>query len=335
MESSDNNSDNLGGSWVNRIRLQVIIYFGLVLVATTSVFSQQMPENLVSFSIQFYDQKIYYQGDDITIKATVTNNSPTAYRFRLADNRMFSLSFDIRDLANMALKPSEKYTTVLSENKPVFARDLTILPGEDFSFTEQLAAYKELPSGVFVLAAQFYPEMLGQTGQAILQSNNLTLSIRPAVRKQNMIQETVDLQVQQILRAENLPPDQVVAYMLTARQQDKAEAYFLYLDLNQLYKNEPRRGEALRRMSESEHMEALNGFKADLWKTTITDTISLKPTSYEIMKTSYSGKRGTVEVLLKYKNNFFTEIKEFKYQLERQQDIWKIVSYSVTNKGNE
>src|SRR5690348_14767162 len=109
-----------------------------------------MPEAQVQFSIQFYDQQLYYQGDEVRIKATLTNRSSQIYRFRLADNRMFSMDFTLQDLSNMAVKPSEQYTTVLSENKPIFVRDVTILPGEDFSFVETLNNYKNIGSGVFM-----------------------------------------------------------------------------------------------------------------------------------------------------------------------------------------
>lgn len=319
---------------MNLKRFGFIIYVCSMLVASAPLFSQADASGQVSFSIQFFDEKIYYQNDEIVVKATLTNNSPTAYRFRLADNRLFSLDFDIRDLSNLALKPSEAYTTVLSDNKPVYARDVTILPGEDFSFNEILSNYKQLPSGVYVVGAQFFPELRGQSA-GYLQSNNLTLSIRPAVRKADSANETVNLNLQQALKAENLPPDQVVKYTLDARMRDQAEAFFLYLDVERLYKNEPRRGEALRRMSETEHMEAIKKFKAKLWSMSIDDPISLKSTSYEIMRTNYGGNAGTVDVVLKFKNSFFTERRQYRYQLERQNEVWKIVSYAVTKLANE
>jgi hypothetical protein len=296
------------------------------------------PESIdtaLRFSIQFWDQKIYYQGDDVWIKATIANGTPNVYRFRLADNRMFSIDFDIRDLGNQAIRPSETFTAVLAENKPVFARDVTILPGEDFSFVERLNNYRHLGSGVFMVSASFMPELRGQSHQAVLQSNRLSLSVRPDVRRQYAAEERVEEHIQQTLRAANLPPDQAVAYMLSARQTNQREKYFLYLDLEGLYRDEPRRSESYRRLGEAERLVILRAFSDELWKTDLNSAISFIPTSWEIMNTSYAGDRGTVIVLQKYKNNFFTEVKEFKYQLRRQNDIWKIASYSVTNKGNE
>jgi hypothetical protein len=123
--------------------------------------------------------------------------------------------------------------------------------------------------------------------------------------------------------------------MLSARQTNQREKYFLYLDLEGLYRDEPRRSESYRRLGEAERLVILRAFSDELWKTDLNSAISFIPTSWEIMNTSYAGDRGTVIVLQKYKNNFFTEVKEFKYQLRRQNDIWKIASYSVTNKGNE
>jgi hypothetical protein len=40
----------------------------------------------VEFNIRFFDRRIYYvEGDPIYIQLTVTNNSPSTYRFKLAD----------------------------------------------------------------------------------------------------------------------------------------------------------------------------------------------------------------------------------------------------------
>lgn len=307
----------------------------LITIIGAFSWSQTMSDAQIQFSIQFYDQQLYYQGDEVRVKATITNHSSQIYRFRLADTRMFSMDFTVQDLSNMAVKPSEQYTTVLSENKPIFVRDVTILPGEDFSFVETLNDYKNLSSGVFMLTAYFYPGLRGNPDQSALQSNRLSLSLRPDIRRQNMAEDFMTVQVNQVLRAAMLPPDQVIQYMLNARQKNQQEAYLLYLDLESLYKSEPRRSERYRRMSEPERLETIQSFKNELWRNALTESISLIPASYEIMRTSYTGNRGTVEVVQKYKGSFFTEVKEFKYQLERQQDIWKVVSYTVTNRPNE
>ena len=245
------------------------------------------------------------------------------------------MDFDIRDLGNLALRPSETYTAVIAENKPIFARDLTILPGEDFSFIEKLNNYRELSSGVFMVSATFLPELRGQSGQSMMSSNRLTLSIRPDVRRQYAAEDQLGEHIQQTLSAAALPPDQVVKYMLEARQTNQREKYFLYLDIESLYREDPRRAESYRRMGELERLTSLRDYGDNLWKTDINAFISMVPTSYQIMNTTYAGDRGQVIVLQKYRNNFFTEVKEFKYFLSRQRDVWKITGYSVTNRGHE
>jgi len=45
----------------------------------------------IDFSIRFFDRRVYYaQSDAIKIQVTITNNSPLTYRFKLADERVFS-----------------------------------------------------------------------------------------------------------------------------------------------------------------------------------------------------------------------------------------------------
>jgi len=62
----------------------------------------------VEFNIRFFDRRIYYvEGDPIYIQLTVTNNSPMTYRFKLADERAFSLEFDARTTSNRSLEPAD------------------------------------------------------------------------------------------------------------------------------------------------------------------------------------------------------------------------------------
>ncbi len=315
---------------------------GLLLIVMASIvttLSAEIPaSNKTSISIQLFDQQLYYEGDPIKIKVTLSNDSPEIYRFRLADTRMFSLDFAVKTLGNQDTRPSQTFVSVISQNKPIYVRDVLLQPGEDFSFIETLTDYKDLNSGVFVVAANFYPELKGSMQSFPLLSNRLTVSIRPAVRKAAQAEETLLVKVEEILRAEKLPPDQVVDYMLQARQRtEQKERFFLYLDLKSLYNNDGRRGERFKRMSELDQETELLKYKEELWAGTPNDTISFIPKSWNIVETNYRGNNGRVIVLQRYQSpgSSVIEVKEYRYNLTLQSGIWKIRDYVVNNKGTE
>ena len=117
--------------------------------------------------------------------------------------------------------------------------------GESFSFVEDLRDYVNLgQSGSFVVRARVYPELYrspaNRTTAAVhavpaLESNRLSLTLRPPlIPGPDGIPLEMDVETQAVLVRERLPPDQVVEYMLSARQKSQWEKFFLYLDLESM-----------------------------------------------------------------------------------------------------
>jgi hypothetical protein len=137
----------------------------------------------VEFNIRFYDRRIYYlESDPIYVQITITNNSPHPYRFKLADDRAFSVDFDIRTMANRLLPAADSLTRKRTVNSHVFFREVTIETGESFSFMEDLRDYVSFSQpGSFRVRARVYPELIRSTATPAIESNYLSLNIRPAV----------------------------------------------------------------------------------------------------------------------------------------------------------
>jgi hypothetical protein len=98
----------------------------IALAASTAGFTQD-----VDLSIRYYDKSIYFPEDDIVLKMMIRNESPETYRFRLAENRMFNVDFDVRTLANMQLDASEEFSRERASNQQVFYREISLAPGEE------------------------------------------------------------------------------------------------------------------------------------------------------------------------------------------------------------
>ncbi|HQK34938.1 MAG TPA: hypothetical protein PK074_09450 [Spirochaetales bacterium] len=63
---------------------------------------------------QFYNKSLYVPNSPILVKITIKNNSPAVYRFKLADNRMFSLRFEMKTLTNRILEPADTWKRTIS-----------------------------------------------------------------------------------------------------------------------------------------------------------------------------------------------------------------------------
>jgi len=310
----------------------------------------------IAFSIRYFDKRVYYlEQDPIFIQVTLTNNGPTPFRFRLADERAFSVDFDVRTATNKAVEAADLLIRKRSQSQQVFFRELSIEAGESFSFVEDLKDYAALKeSGSYVVQAKIYPELyqnlestavssagispgrtLAATGMP-LQSNRLTLSLRPrSITGPDGIPLELDVETNAILAREKLPPDEVISYTLTARQKGQWEKFFLYLDLEAMLSRDAYRKRQWNAESEEGRQRMLVRYRQDLQNSAIDGDISSIPMNFTIERTTHDGHKGSVSVLEYFKVGTYTEKKRYTWNLEKKDDIWTIVDYSVVNLGTE
>ena len=74
-------------------------------------------------------------------------------------------------------------------------------------------------------------------------------------------------------------------------------------------------------------------YRRNLQNSTVDGNISMIPTSFEILRTVYSGNEGTVIVLARFRYTNFTELRQYTYFLERRDNIWFIVNFHVEGQG--
>ena len=313
---------------------------GLVNVHAQSNPNTTLPTG-VSVAIRYYDQAIYFPGSDIEIKVTISNDSGNTYQFELADNRMYSLDFDVRSMTNVEVPRATKFTTQMNSNQPAFFRNVSINPGEAYSFTENLQDYRNIADpGMYVVTASFYPNLRSDLSGASktdtsMKSNRLTLSVSPSVQGIAAVQQRIDQQTGAVLAREALPPDQVVSFTLQARQHGNWDRFFLYLDLEALLRRDPAQDRRFVRMSQADQQAMIAKFRNDLKQSTTASDISVIPTSFRIVQTSYTPDRGTVQVLEDFDNGSYTEVKRYTYTVQRKNDIWYITDYEVQNLGTK
>ena len=119
------------------------------------------------------------------------------------------------------------------------------------------------------------------------------------------------------------------AFTLSARQKSQWERFFLYFNLEKLILRNPERSRVYRRLSEENKRKMIRRFKDELREEKIDKDILTIPSSFKIIKTTYTPFEGTVEVIEKFKYSDYTEIKKYTYYLERKDQYWQIVNYEI------
>jgi len=313
----------------------------------------------IDFSIRFFDRRIFHAANDpIYIQVTLTNNSPFTYRFKLADDRVFSVDFEVRTVTNRLLEPAEELVRRRTLSRQVFFREIAVEPGESFSFVENLRDFVRIgDSGSFVVRAFVYPDLfrpdfarqatatvgsdrrftpMDRSLRGVLASSRLNLNIMPPlVTGPDGLPTAMEVATGAILVRERLPPDEVVEYMIRARQRGQWERFFLYLDLNEMIARDPVRRRTWVRESEEGRQRMVEQFRQELQSPTTAEAISLIPTDFLIERTQHTGNEGTVTVRKWFRGIHFTEVKRYTYHLQRRDNIWTIVDFSVVNLGAE
>ncbi len=293
-------------------------------------------------SIRFYDRRIYYPGNDaaepIFVKISITNRGADPLRFKLANDRMFSLDFSARTAKNRPLPHTEPWIRKRNTNQHIYFRELSLETGETYSFIENVKDYLVIAKpGVYNLSADFYPELkrLSNDSEPHLQSNKLSLEVKPSPAATALGALPVSLLSGEILQPQPISPDKVITYMLTARQRSQWEQFFLYLDIERLIAREPSRNRRFKAESEAGRMRMINAYKHEMMQVNTDKDVAMIPVEFELERTTYNATEAEVTVIEWFSYTNFREKKRFTYYLASRDDIWTVYDYTVDNLGTE
>jgi hypothetical protein len=331
----------------------------LLLIVGAVGFAQSMtPE--VQLSLRYYNKEIYTNDPDqaILLQVGLRNQGTSPVWFSLPSQPVFQLALTVLPAGRtgLALPPADKFNENRFNNQPVFFRDVSILPGEEFNYTLNLRDFVAVNDpGVYTVEGSFYPSLLpefqgarGQTLRAsmadapmgavddtVLKSNVLTLTVRPALPagSASTLRENLDQATQDYLKREALAPDAVVTYLLLARQNQEEAKFFLYLNTEALYKRAPQFRRTYLASSEEQRQRILTEFQDELWRR--EETLAKVPSAFEILTTNYSAREATVTARLKFDAGDYLETREYKYALQKNAGFWEIYDYQVRNLGTE
>jgi hypothetical protein len=312
--------------------------FVLFLIVTVFGVFANTPE----FRIRFYDKEIYYTGKPIRIKVEIYNNTGESVVMKTSDEVIYNLLLKVVSPQNLPLQPSDRYLIKRNSRPLSTYRVMSLEPGEEFGFIVDLNDYVTLTApGLYYVEGIYYP-LLDLTPDNNWRSNKISLSVQPATRDPD--EAMMEQMAQEEIRRVKLPPDEVVKYTLTARQNDHWMKFFLYLDLTSLMLMNDRTRRVWQNSTQEEQMAMVERYKTDL-KNNVRDTdrdgqtdfdraIIDIPVKYEILQTSYTQDKAKVVAVEYFDRITYLEIRRYTYHLVMQDNIWKIYQYEVVNQGN-
>jgi len=327
---------------VKRTLLSIIAFFTVFaqsISAQNYVATTAASVDNAQIEAKFYNRTLYYPGnaDDnpVNVHVTIRNTSPDTLRFKLADDRMFSMDFKAVNVKNIELEKTEKLRRKRETDQTVYFREIALEPGEEYSFVENLKDYLDIKeASIYYVTVTFYPELYRKKNTTLV-SKRLTLEVRPSPLASASRYVPVESGSGVMLQAEEISPDKVVEQTIIARQQSTWDKFFLYMDLEAILKNNPTRSRRYNASSADERSEMLQQFKADLQKSRIDTDIVAIPYTFEIQNTTYSQTQGTVQVLEKFREANYVQLKEYTYYVRQRDGIWQIYKYTVNNLGTE
>ncbi|MDE6719682.1 MAG: hypothetical protein K2J68_07510, partial [Treponemataceae bacterium] len=217
----------------------------------------------------------------------------------------------------------------------VYFREIALEPGEEYSFVENAKKYLKFDEpGVYYLELGFYPELY-KSKYLELKSNRLMLELRPAPSAASSAMIPVKEETAEILRPEHISPDKVVEQTIVARQKSLWDQFFLYIDLEAMFRSDSQRNRRFKAASAEDGERMLADYKAALMSDRIDTDIVAVPERFEIRRTNYSQTEGTVTVYEWFKYPNFSEKKEYTYHVRQRDGIWRIYRYDVNNLGTE
>lgn len=321
--------------------------FVSILIFLSSFLVIQAQEQMPSVTIRFYDKTVYYPGNGqenpVLIRVTISNNTSDTMRFKLADNRIFSMDFNVVNSKNIRLEHTEEFIRKRSTNQPVFFREISLEPGEEYSFIENIKDYIEIPqSGIYYMDGYFYPELNRQTVMSSdnpyikpVKSNRLTLEVRPSVGAASLSIVPTDPVTFDNLSRKQISPDQVITDTIIARQKNSWDEFFLYMDLEEMILRDSSLEKKFISESEDGRIRMIENYKISMRNKSAALDIIMVPNKFQIEKTAYTPTEGSVSVIQWFDYSTYSEKKRYTYYLHQKDGIWLIYDYTVDNLGTE
>jgi hypothetical protein len=285
--------------------------------------------------IQFHDRRIYYVGDPVIVEFQITNRSAKPYLFLTSFDEVFTFDFEVKSVSNRAVEHSIPYAIERTKFEPVLNDEITLKPFEVYGARIDICRWFDLKEpGEYVVRGVFFPRLVTDPAERVPSGNELFLSLNPAFTETARERKREDEIVR--LKAEDLPPYEVVDFLIQSLIDRDFEKFFIYINFEKYimgFDNAKRKYLSARDVDKPAVLEEFKRYlkgENNLEGIPFSETI---PVDFEIVKTVIEGPKAEVTVTQTSKYLRYTERKQYTYFLHRFGDKWLLERYQVVNKG--
>ncbi|BCR22035.1 hypothetical protein [Borrelia sp. HM] len=310
-----------------------LLFFMFLVFVPLMLFSRDYKG--LDFKIKFFNQSIYRVNSKVAIEISLSNSSDDLLTLEIGDVNTFGFDFDVTDTTNIKVKRPLEYVQNRAKNIAVPIRTLTLRPNERFSVVINLNQFVQFDrDGVYFVKGVFFPDI--SDPQKSIESNVITLFLKPKMgngaEEFNFSNLSSNHEIQDVLKRENLSPDQVVEYLFSALRLGEKEKFFLYIDVESLILNDRNKSYLYKQEFKSGSDNMLKEYKEYLWENSSSD-ISRVPSKFSIVETTYTDSTGKVVSDVYFDDGHFYVARRYTFFFKKYDYCWIIYDYTVQNTG--
>lgn len=319
----------------------LFINIGFSLNKNTNDFSEKSyttpdeEQTRIEVIIKYYNKMIYYVNEPIIVEFQITNRGYDPFLFITSFNKIFTFDFDVLTETNRKVEHSKEYIIQSTQFEPVLSDEITLKRDEVYGVRIDLNRWFDLTDpGEYIIRGIFYPNL--KTGSAddikLYSQNELFLTLNPPFSEE--VKKKKEIEEIKRLKAESLPPYDVVNYMLKALQERDFEKYFLFIKFDKFimqFQNSRKKYMEARDIDKPAVIEEFKQYlmgKNRLEAIPFSETI---PADYDILRTVVEKRNAIVTVIETFKYINLIEKKQYTYYLHLYGDRWLLENYSVVN----
>jgi hypothetical protein len=287
--------------------------------------------------IKYHNKEIYYIDRPIIVEFQVVNNRIDPFLFITSFNKAFTFDFEILTSTNRLIEHSHNYTIRTTQFEPILNDEIILKNNEVYGVRIDVSSWFDLrESGEYIIRGVFYPNL--KTGALddtrIYSENELYLNLNPPMTEK--LQRIMEVEEIRRLKAESLPPYEVIDFLIRALQERDFERYFLYINferfIQQFNNSRTLYLDAVDR-NKPNIIEEFKGYLMGLNNLEDVPFSETIPADYEIERTVIEKRDAIVTVVEIFKYLNLVERKRYTYKLHLYDDKWLMDNYSVVNIG--
>ena len=292
----------------------------------------------ITVSIKYHNKQMYFVNRPIIVEFQIVNRGFSPYLFITSYNKMFTFDFEILTLTHREVTHSREYTIRTTQFEPILNDEITLKNNEAYGVRIDISKWFDLKEpGEYIIKGIFYPHL--KTGSdddiRIYTENELYLTLNPPFEES--VQKAREIEEIKKMKAESLPPYDVVKFLLQALQAHDYDKYFLYIKFDKFIMQFSHAREKYIAAHDIDKPAVIEEFRQYLRGLNRLEEVPFSeviPADFDIEKTVIEKRNATVTVIETFKYLQLVEKKRYTYYLHLYGDKWLLESYSVVNIGS-